>query len=350
MNPYFDTLTEQRLAYLVLKKCGCTSIMAAFKKFRDDAFVPDSPKSVHGKLTTTLQPKQLDGGTDWYTFTLVRDPIRRFLSFYSDKVLSRTFRGNRLAKNTDRYGYRSNMGLDEAIDVTVSGNLEPESHVIVQSQLIDAVGFELNYIGRFEDFENSLARVTNETGVDLPIFHLNKRLRSPVLLTQSQFERLSQHYRADQTRFGYPTDYERWCEINVAPLIEGFQTEQGFVFESEAKLLQHRITRQDDRFHIELTWQVHADHSRVRYIRLLERLDNEQTVLMRLPDAESLATICDRDGVAKEFLELQFSDIPPHEHPDRLCLDIYFWDREKKKAELINFNEGTRLVLPLPVS
>lgn len=349
MNPYFDTLSEQKLAYLVLKKCGCTSIMAAFKKLRDDSFIPVNPKSVHGDLDTTLKPQHLDGGAGWYTFTMVRDPIRRFLSFYSDKVLSKTFRGNYLTENKDRYGYRSNMGLDEAIDVTVAGKLEPESHVIVQSQLIDAVGFELDYIGRFEDFEHSISHVATETGVDLAIYHLNKRLRSPVLLTEVQFQKLSRHYYSDQTRFGYPTDYERWCKINVDPLSDGFQTEQGFVFEGEARLLQHKITRQDDRFSIELTWQVHADHSRVRYIRLLERMDNEQTVLMRLPETKSLAAICDEQGIVKEVLHLKFSEIPPHDYPDRLCLDIYFWNRERKKAELVNFNEGTRLVLPLPV-
>ena len=200
MNPFFDTLAEQKLAYLVLKKCGCTSIMAGFKKFRDDAFVPVNPKSVHGDLATTLKPKNLYGGQGWYTFTIVRDPIRRFLSFYSDKVLSKTFRGNYLTENKDVYGYRSNMGLDEAIDVTVSGTFEPESHVIVQSQMIDAVGFELNYIGRFEDFENSIAHVASESGVDLAVFHLNQHLRSPVLLTETQFRKLSLHYREDQTR------------------------------------------------------------------------------------------------------------------------------------------------------
>jgi hypothetical protein len=350
MNPYFDTLADQKLAYLVLKKCGCTSIMAAFKKYRGDEFNATSPKSVHGNVSTTLKPEHLDGGAGWYTFTIVRDPIRRFLSFYSDKVLSRTFRGNRVAENADRFGYRSNMGLDEAIDVTVAGKHEPETHAIVQSELIDAVGFDLNYIGRFEDFEESIARVATETGVDLAVLHLNRRLRSPILLTKHQFEKLSRHYEPDQRRFGYPTDYVRWCEINVDPRSERFQTEQGFVFENEAKLLRHRITRLDDRFTIELSWQVHARHSRTRYIRLLERLDNEQTVLMRLPDAKSLASICDEQGIANEVLQLKFSEIPPHRFPERLCLDIYFWDRDRKKAELVNFNEGTRLVLPLPVA
>ena len=130
MNPYFDTLADQKLAYLVLKKCGCTSIMAAFKKFRGDEFAANNPKTGHGNVSTTLQPKHLDGGAGWYTFTIVRDPIRRFLSFYSDKVLSRTFRGNRLAESTDRYGYRSNMGLDEAIEITVAGNHEPDDYRI----------------------------------------------------------------------------------------------------------------------------------------------------------------------------------------------------------------------------
>lgn len=350
MNPYFDTLADPKLAYLVIKKCGCTSIMAAFKKHRGDEFHPDHPKSVHGNVSTTRNPEHLNGGTGWYTFTMVRDPIRRFLSFYSDKVLSRTLRGNRLAENADRYGYRSNMGLDESIDVTVAGTLEPESHVMVQSHLIDAVGFELNYIGRFEEFEDSIAHVVTESGVDLAVYHLNKRLRSPILLTERQFEKLGRHYRPDQERFGYPTDYDHWCEMNIETGGDAFQTTQGFVFEGEAQLLQHRITRQDDQFTIELTWQVHAEHSRVRYIRLLERLDNEQTVLMRLPDAKTLTAICDHQGLAKEVLHLKFSDIPPHDHPDRLCLDIYFWNREKKKAELVNFNEGSRLVLPLPVS
>lgn len=341
MNPYFDTLADQKLAYLVLKKCGCTSIMAAFAKFRDRSFVPLDPGSVHGDLETTCGPKQLGDGEDWFTFTLVRDPIRRFLSFYSDKVL-----GNQLLQN-DVHGYRANMNLDDAINIAVGGKFEPESHVIPQSQLIDAIGFDLSFVGRFEEFEDSIASVVRESGVDLELFHLNKHVRSPVLLSPNQFELLSNYYHEDQTRFGYPVDYETWCEINVEPAI-GYQTSQGFEFVDEAILVDFCISRRQHHYEIELTWKVHPNHSRVRYIRVLEQKTKPPRVLMRMPKAESLSNMCDVESIAKERLQLKYSDIPPLEHPDFLCIDIYFWNRDSKKADIVNYNNAQRLVLPLP--
>jgi len=347
MKPIFDTLPEQRIAYLVLRKCGCTSILGAFEKIRTARADLPGINELHGDKDTFVRSSCLECGKGWYTFTMVRDPIRRFLSFYSNKILNRSLSGNQSIENPQIYGYRTNMSFDQAIDVAVGRKYAPESHVIPVSETIDKVGFELNFIGKMEDFTTVIDRVAADTGVKLPIFHLNKLDRIPLLLNKSQFDRLSEFYHEDQTRFGYTNDYDKWCDRHVADQGIDFQTEEGFEFENEAKLLKHEIKRMEDRFQLELTWRVDPNHSRERFIRVLNRIGNDQEILARLPGNEDLNRECDDHQIATELVEIPFSALGQNLESNNLCVDIYFWNGQNKKARLLNFTGGTRLVLPL---
>ncbi len=321
--------------------------MGAFENIRNAAAGTPSINELHGNLETQVRAHQLQPLDDWYFFTLVRDPIRRFLSFYSNKVLNRSLSGNLSIGNPQVFGYRTNMSLDEAIDVAVGRKFEPDAHVLSYSEMMDDVGFELNFIGRVEEFESAITRVHADTGTKLPVFHLNKHNRIPLFLNRSQFDRLSEFYREDQARFGYNADYDAWCDLHVAGDQVDFQTEEGFEFEDEAKLLHYEIQRIDERFRVRLTWRVHPNHSRARFIRVLSRVGNDQKILHRLPENEDLGLACNDQRMVSEIVEIPLKVLEPNQDKDNLCIDIYFWDEEKKKARLLNFAGGTRLVLPL---
>ena len=130
MKPIFETLDSSKLAYLVMRKCGCTSILAAFEKLRNPHQAVPKIKELHGERDSFRRAGQISDIDEWYTFTLVRDPIRRFLSFYANKVVNRSLGGNMSIGDPKRFGYRTNMSLDSAIDVAVSEKFEPETHVV----------------------------------------------------------------------------------------------------------------------------------------------------------------------------------------------------------------------------
>ena len=126
-----------------------------------------------------------------------------------------------------------------------------------------------------------------------------------------------------------------------------FQTEEGFEFENEAKLLQYEINSIPGGFSVELTWRVHPNHSRKRVIRVLNRMGNDQTILDRIPVIEDLNSICGKDGVGRESFIIDLAKLEGEYETSQLCIDVYFWAPEIKKTRVLNFPRATRIVLPL---
>ena len=213
------------------------------------------------------------------------------------------------------------------------------------TRLIDNAGFTLDFVGKIEEFGSAMDVIERDSGIRLPVMHLNRNDRSPILLNRRQFDLLSNYYRNDQERFGYLTDYDRWCQVHVNQ--DQFQQEEGFEFEEEAKLLSYNIRRLQDRFRVELNWRIHPEHSRQRHIRILNRIGNRQEILLRLPAREDFHQCKDKEGLVQETVEVSLADLQGRFTAEELCMDIYFWNESLKKAKLLNFSTGTRLVLPL---
>lgn len=345
MNVYFEVLAEQRIAYLLLRKCACSSIVGALEQLRRGDQARLSVGELHRDRPTRQLAEQIESLSSWYTFTLVRDPIRRFLSFYSDKILNQSLTGNLSIATPAHYGYRTNMSLDEAIEVATGGQFEPDLHVLPCAQVIDQVGVKLQHIGKVENFASSIETIERETGVRIPQLHLNPAKRIPLLINRSQFEKLSHFYAEDQARFGYPADYSDWCAIHVTAA--DFQPEEGFEFEKEAKLLQHTIHTEEGRVFISLTWRVHPQSNRRRYVRVLKRVDGQQQILLRIPMRDDFLEMQDKDGLVQDDFSFRLNQIETLFEPEQLCIDIYFWNPEQKRAKILNFTDATELVLPI---
>lgn len=349
--PLFKIVPERKLAYLVMKKCGCTSVIAALKKLEghNGQLTPTEIHQRDDLITKKRFQDQVSNPDDWYLFTFVRDPIRRFLSFYADKIIGVQVKSNYIVQHEHLFGYFANMSLDAAIDVTTSGKFEVESHVEPQSTVIDSQRFDLNFIGRFEQFADSLARVEQEAGVQLPLLHMNKNKNPQIRINRDQFDRLRDYYLEDLTRFGYPTDYETWCAANMHTGNGEEREQAGFEFRDEATLIDHEIRRTFYRFEIDLKWKVNPKHSRRRCIAIMDLSKDPHTDVYYLPPAMSLHESSDSDGIACEQLLLPHHFLPDTASPACLYLAIYFWDAQKKATGLANLPGVKRLRIRLPV-
>ncbi len=350
MKLSFDRLVEKKIAYLVMRKCGCTSVMSAFEKLRHDPESDAHLRNLHiEKRDSVVVAELFKDHADYYKFTIVRDPVRRFLSFFSNKILSRPSKGNLLVKDPTVLGYRPNVSLDETIGVAIGGKFRPNLHVMPLTDIIDGAGIELDYVGHIEQFDDAIARIAADTGVTLPILHLNKRDRPPVLLNREQFDRLSVYYGEDQRRLGYPDNYDDWYKIHVEQASDEFMTEEGFEFENEAKLLKHDISRLDDRFRVELTWRVHPDHSRKRRMRVVRIRENDRVPIYEVPlPTHRLDRSTDDPQMAQDIVEIPYAVIDPPCPQTELFLDLAFVGDETIETAVILNSAGQKLLyLPL---
>lgn len=103
------------LAYRVMPKCGCSSIGQAMHHLDHGRF---HPRSIHdpaapllkwsgGPQDAEITARFAQGGV--FTFTLARNPFRRLLSSFADKIVGleedgARYRGGLLQKGLERYG------------------------------------------------------------------------------------------------------------------------------------------------------------------------------------------------------------------------------------------------------
>ncbi len=347
MPAQFDTIPSQKIAYLVMRKCGCSSIKHAISNIRDLQPVPQDGVRIHGNRDFQLLPKEFEDHNEWFTFTIVRDPIIRFISFYANKILDQNLDGNHTFLNRHRFGLLPNMSVDQVIDILVRREFQTEPHIEPQTELLNQVGFKLDYIGRLEKIPKCLDDIEAKTGVRLPIQHLNRAKQKPIIPRKDQFEKLADFYRNDLIEFDYPRSYDDWCRINIEGKESKFRSEAGYTFENEAKLLYHSITRRADRFVIELKWRVHDKQFRKRVIRVIRKVAAGFEAIWHLPPRYGLIDGCDEDMIVRETIDIPCSRMPADVDLDDVYHELFFTDQAQKRAKLTDyFAHENMLVFP----
>lgn len=347
MFPEFDVAPHCRLAYLVMRKCGCSSIRHSLSKIRDQIPLSNSQSIIHDKHAEhVLRPLDLVSPESWFKFSFVRDPIRRFISFYSNKILDQNVNGNHTFLRHDRFGLLPNMTIDQVLDVLVSGEREIEPHLVPQSQFIDSVGFELDFVGRLESLKSDLGILREKTGILLEPDHLNRSSQLQLLPNREQFQALAEFYSEDIARFGYCQTYNDWLQANFVGRESKYQLEPGFTFENEAKLLKHSISKTDQGFTIKMKWRVDKRHHRKRVVRVVNKEQSDFNLIWHLPPKLKL-TLPDSsvDRIVEDSVTIPFEKLPPDTDLTHVYHQLYFSDQDAVRALLTDYSGHDNMLL-----
>ncbi|MBA3816213.1 MAG: sulfotransferase family 2 domain-containing protein [Parachlamydiaceae bacterium] len=137
----------------------------------------------------------------YYKFAFVRNPWSRIVSCYCNKVLTKCHPAFEECYDKD-FAYF--VDFINRIDVV---NSDP--HIKLQTRLIPID--EVDFIGRFETFEEDLNHVLNVLNLsNTPIGHKNfsKHEHYSIYYTETTKNIIAKKYKADILAFGYQFEYE----------------------------------------------------------------------------------------------------------------------------------------------
>ncbi len=165
---------DYEIGYVPVSQAACTTVKDMLGKLMGRS-LPADPDRVHRMFPTRrFRPDQLTAIEDFFRFTVVRDPVDRLLSVYSDRVMKREelrasprLRGSGLPPRPDIDVFFQNLdGYKNHASVI-------KHHVMKQSVFI---GMNLGYFDRIYTTDD-LATLRNDlwamTGRKLTTRHLN---------------------------------------------------------------------------------------------------------------------------------------------------------------------------------
>lgn len=141
---------------------------------------------------------------NWYHFTVVRNPVDRFLSFYNDLFAGTT----NIRHNIPPFYIDNNVKLepkpvDEVLDMIEWFNDEEcDEHFASQSSFVHVDESFINVI-KMEDLNTGWNKVCNDINVEYKSLSVYNKSVNTVELTSEQKARIYQRYNDDFTKFGY---------------------------------------------------------------------------------------------------------------------------------------------------
>lgn len=139
---------------------------------------------------------------NWYHFTVVRNPINRFLSFYNDLFAGTT----NIRHNIPSFYIDNNIKLepkpvDEVLDIIECfGDEVCDEHFASQSSFVHVK--DVNII-KVEELDTGWSKVCRDINVDyraLPVYNMSA---NQIKLSPSQTNRIRERYNSDYINFGY---------------------------------------------------------------------------------------------------------------------------------------------------
>lgn len=199
------------LAYLRIPKCGCTTI-EGWMASQHPNYDPVSPHKIHSadalrEYFDCVRP--MVGHEDGYfRFTFVRDPLRRFLSFYNDKIMGPDRPA--LFEHPSMLGLTRGLSISECLKIMrrsgpshkFNPHFAPQHHF-----LMDGSRIRVDFIGRLEQFEVGARVVVSMSGGESNPQWLNKsakRKKRPVSLTKGELAMFLDLFQPDYDLLGYP--------------------------------------------------------------------------------------------------------------------------------------------------
>ena len=207
---------RHRIAYLMIHKCACSSIIYRLARLKADIAEPPLRNTAKYFDLVTADENQL---ADYLTFTFVRNPHDRFLSFYADRVLGSGDRET--LDHYRRFGIYADMPFDECVAAitAIEDRRLLEAHAAPQvSFVFRGCKSRVRFLGRLESIAREMEWLARACGfdADLPHVHPSRGGRLQHLYDPSSRRKIYDYYREDFEYFGYPSG-SREAELDDGP-------------------------------------------------------------------------------------------------------------------------------------
>ena len=153
----------------------------------------------------------------------------------------------------------------------------------------------------------------------------------------------------DLRRFDYPADYESWYEEMIAGNEHKVHLEQGYTFEGEAKLLNHKTQRRPNGFFIWLRWRIHPNQNRKRVIRLVRKTSRGIELLWHIPPQPNLRGEADDSWIVDDKVYVPDERFAEDENFESVFYELFFVDEHQERAALTDYRGHENMVM-LPFS
>lgn len=196
----FYTNKQYKLAYLRINKSACSSLCYMLALLKDNKAI----ESVWDHPEYFDEFETLD---NYFTFTFVRNPYTRFLSFYKNWVLNPPH--TEILDLYRPFGFYEKMPLNECINCfcNIKSIDWSDDHACPQYLFVfDKYKYQrVQFIGKVENIYNDIEKISKKTKVPLldKIKHLNKTSKEEIVLDNDSKIKLANFYEEDFRLFGY---------------------------------------------------------------------------------------------------------------------------------------------------
>ena len=194
---------KHKIAYLRVNKCACSSLAYFVASLKTAGVLTPLWKKEHLQNNFDLVTPDETALSDYLTFTFVRNPYDRFISFYSNWIVSPPH--ERVLGHYQKYGIYENMPFEECVKAFVG---------IKDHHLLEAHGAPLytfvfrentlrvKFVGKLEDLDGDMEFVARACSARLTVPHRNKTERT-VSHTARTKPLIYEYYKKDFELFGY---------------------------------------------------------------------------------------------------------------------------------------------------
>ncbi|MCL2933755.1 MAG: sulfotransferase family 2 domain-containing protein [Trichodesmium sp. MAG_R03] len=201
----FDILDieKYKIAYCPIPKCASSTIKSVFYKLetRQDTI---NPHIHYNNPFFRTQQKSLKDYKNYYKFVVVRDPIKRFLSYYSKNIIHSQSLANHYGGKSFAFGLDCIPNINffiEHLEDYIYTFIDVRHHTLCQSAYISDSLEDYDLICKIEDLDKLVIHLNKIIGfkINLPnLMHSQKNISNifPELSLRS-LEKLIEFYQKD---------------------------------------------------------------------------------------------------------------------------------------------------------
>jgi len=204
-----------RLAYIVNSKAGCSAIKQSLMASSGDNVNGDNYWDVHkvGVEKGYVKAALSESEKQYYFFTFVRSPFSRMASLYLNKFCNQ--------QNISQRGFGYSKYLGGVLDrndsfesfltkVSKIPDVLCDRHFKPQAYLINQEAIKIDYIGKFENFNEDYTALSERFGLrELNVINQSASYNLRDLYTQKTLDLVAARYAEDIEQFGYKNEYDK---------------------------------------------------------------------------------------------------------------------------------------------